>query len=80
MKVFVDYNYSSLKKVFIGGSSRLSAGLILFVLFINDLPDNVRNSLKLFADDLKLIGIADKRPFTYYVINFLAFFNPPSPL
>ena len=34
-------------------------GPLLFVLFINDLPDKVKNSIKLFADDLKLIGNAN---------------------
>ena len=32
-----------------------SVPFILFLLFINDLPDNIKNKLKLFADDLKLI-------------------------
>ena len=32
-------------------------GLLLFTIFINDLPDHVRNKCKLYADDCKLIGI-----------------------
>ena len=29
-------------------------GLVLFLLFINDLPDNIRSSVRLFADDCVL--------------------------
>ena len=30
---------------------------LLFTIFINDLPDHVRNKCKLYADDCKLVGI-----------------------
>ena len=30
---------------------------LLFTIFINDLPDHVKNKCKLYADDCKLIGI-----------------------
>ena len=33
-------------------------GPLLFILYVNDLPDLVKNKIKLFADDLKLIGNA----------------------
>ena len=32
-------------------------GPLLFTIFINDLPDHVRNKCKLYADDCKLVGI-----------------------
>ena len=35
-------------------------GPLLFVLFINDLPDNLLNVAKLFADDLKIVTDASK--------------------
>ena len=31
-------------------------GPLLFIIFINDLPDRVKNECKLYADDSKLIG------------------------
>lgn len=34
-------------------------GPLLFTLFINDLPESVRSVVKLFADDVKLIGDAN---------------------
>ena len=34
-------------------------GPLLFVLFVNDLPQNLRNPISLFADDLKIIGNAN---------------------
>ena len=36
-------------------------GPLLFVLFINDLPDGLKNEVRLFADDLKLIGRANDK-------------------
>ena len=34
---------------------------MLFVLFVNDLPDELKNATKLFADDLKLIVNASNK-------------------
>ena len=36
-------------------------GPLLFSIFINDLPDHVRNKCKLYADDCKLVGIIKKK-------------------
>ena len=32
-------------------------GILLFLLYINDLPDNVQSSVRLFADDALLLDI-----------------------
>ena len=40
-------------------------GPLLFVLFINDLPNEIKNVTKLFADDLKLIANAGNRSVVY---------------
>jgi hypothetical protein len=35
-------------------------GPLLFTIFINDLPDKVKNECRLYADDSKLIGVIEK--------------------
>ena len=35
-------------------------GPVLFTIFINDLPEKVKNKCKLYADDCKIIGIINK--------------------
>ena len=35
-------------------------GPLLFTIFINDLPEKVKNQCKLYADDCKLIGLIEK--------------------
>ena len=32
---------------------------LLFTIFINDLPENIKNQCKLYADDCKLIGVIE---------------------
>ena len=56
MYVCVEGEKSEVKWVWSGVPQGSVLGPLLFLLFINDLPDNIKNKLKLFADDLKLIG------------------------
>ena len=56
MRVIVEGKESEVKCVWSGVPQGSVLGTLLFILFINDLPDNIKSKLKLFADDLKLIG------------------------
>ena len=60
MSVLVGGKESEIKYVTSGVPQGSVLGPLLFVLFVNDLPENVRNSLKLFADDLKIIASASQ--------------------
>ena len=60
MRVIVEGSTSDTKQVTSGVPQGSVLGPLLFVLFINDLPSNVKSTVKLFADDLKLIGNANK--------------------
>ena len=58
--VNVDGKLSKLVKVISGIPQGSVIGPLLFVIFINDMPDDVKfNFCKLFADDCKLYGIVD---------------------
>ena len=59
LKVSVNGECSEIKRVLSGVPQGSVFGPLLFVLFINDLPDNIKSNIKLFADDLKLIGNAN---------------------
>ena len=39
-------------------------GPLLFTIFINDLPDKIKNECKLYADDSKIIGVIEKEEST----------------
>ena len=49
---------SKIKNVTSGVLQGSVLGPLLFILFINDLPDNVKSTVKMFADDLQIIGNA----------------------
>ena len=53
-KVVLDGQASDLVQVLSGVPQGSVLGPILFLIFINDLPDNIRSSVRLFADDCVL--------------------------
>ena len=60
-RVSVQGEFSSFKDIFSGIPQGSVLGPLLFILFINDLPDCLKSSVKIFADDLKLIAnLSDK--------------------
>ena len=60
-RVCVEGQFSNIKEVLSGIPQGSVLGPLLFVLYINDLPDYVKKKAKLFADDLKLIANAANR-------------------
>ena len=54
-RVCVGGEFSNLKDVLSGIPQGSVLGPLLFVLYINDLPDSIKSFAKLFADDLKMI-------------------------
>ncbi|KAL5247652.1 hypothetical protein ACHWQZ_G019515 [Mnemiopsis leidyi] len=60
-RVSVQGEFSSIKDILSGIPQGSVLGPLLFILFINDLPDCLKSTVKIFADDLKLIAnLSDK--------------------
>jgi hypothetical protein len=55
-RVRVGKDYSTKKEVISGIPQGSILGPLLFTLYINDLPESVQSSCKIFADDTKLYG------------------------
>ena len=55
-RVVVNGSFSSYKKVTSGIPQGSVLGPILFVIFINDLPEVIQTAVRLYADDSKLLG------------------------
>ena len=56
-RVVIGDNYSEWVEVTSSVPQGSVLGPLLFTIFINDLPENVKNICKLYADDCKLIGV-----------------------
>lgn len=57
----MDNAKSGWRPVTIGVPQRSVLRLVLFLIFVNDLPNNVDSSVKLFADDTKIYRRVDTR-------------------
>ena len=58
MRVGVGDSFLEVLKIVSGVPQGSVLGPILFLLFVNDLPENIKSRILLFADDLKLIANA----------------------
>ena len=70
-KTFVGGAYSYLRNVLSGVPQGSVLGPLLFVIFINDLPDCINGISKLFADDLKVIMDANDTESTFNMLESL---------
>ena len=56
MKVRVGDAYSSVKQVTSGVPQGSVLGPLLFLLFVNDIPDSIKGFIVMFADDVKIVA------------------------
>ena len=61
LKIFAEGSFSTYKEILSGIPQGSVLGPLLFLIYVNDLSDYVKSPIKLFADDLKLIGNAENR-------------------
>ena len=59
MRVGVGDKFSEIFRIISGVPQGSVLGPLLFLLFINDLPNNIRNKVFMFADDWKLVADAN---------------------
>ena len=54
MRVGIRGSFSDRIEVLSGVPQGSVLGPVLFLLFVNDLPDWIKNSMRMFADDVKI--------------------------
>ena len=55
MKVKIGNNYSETQNIPFGVLQESVLGLLLFLISINDLPNDIKSKIRLFVDDIKLL-------------------------
>ena len=58
-RVILDESVSNWEKILIKVPQGSILGPLLFVVYINDLPEVVNNRVKLYADDSKILSIVN---------------------